>query len=177
MRHKGEESHNGAPLQSAGQRLHPQEVGLLASMGLAHRPVYRPLGVGLLSSGYERREPGEALQPGQIYNANRFSLGAVLRSLGREVHDYEVMAGDLSASRDTLSLAASEWDMLMTSGGVSVGEEDPLKQANRELGQLQLWRLATVEAPSGFHSAALAWIQRWQRGGFRRAGQHGFCGG
>ena len=142
VRQRGEELTNGSLLLSAGQRLRPQEIGLLASMGFAHVAVYRPLRIGLLSSGDELREPGEALQPGQIYNANRFTLGAVLRSLGMLVHDYEVMADDLAASRDALSLAASEWDMLLTSGGVSVGEEDHLKQAIRELGELHLWRLA-----------------------------------
>ena len=142
VRQRGEELTNGSLLLSAGQRLRPQEIGLLASMGSAQVAVYRPLGVGLLSSGDELREPGEVLQPGQIYNANRFTLGAVLRSLGMQVHDYEVMADDLAASRDALSLAASEWDMLLTSGGVSVGEEDHLKQAIRELGELHLWRLA-----------------------------------
>jgi molybdopterin molybdotransferase len=142
VRKQGEELRSGSLLLTAGQRLRPQEIGLLASIGLAQVPVYRRLRVGLLSSGDELREPGQSLAPGQIYNANRFSLGAVLRSLGMEVHDYEVMADDLSASRDALSLAASEWDMLLTSGGVSVGEEDHLKQAIRELGQLHLWRLA-----------------------------------
>ena len=142
VRQRGEELTNGSLLLSAGQRLRPQEIGLLASMGFAQVAVYRPLRVGLLSSGDELREPGEVLQPGQIYNANRFTLGAVLRSLGMQVHDYEVMADDLAASRDALSLAASEWDMLLTSGGVSVGEEDHLKQAIRELGELHLWRLA-----------------------------------
>lgn len=142
VRQRGEELTNGSLLLSAGQRLRPQEIGLLASMGFALVAVYRPLRVGLLSSGDELREPGEVLQPGQIYNANRFTLGAVLRSLGMQVHDYEVMADDLAASRDALSLAASEWDMLLTSGGVSVGEEDHLKQAIRELGELHLWRLA-----------------------------------
>jgi molybdopterin molybdotransferase len=142
VRQRGEELTNGSLLLSAGQRLRPQEIGLLAHMGFARVAVYRPLRIGLLSSGDELREPGEALQPGQIYNANRFTLGAVLRSLGMQVHDYEVMADDLAASRDALSLAASEWDMLLTSGGVSVGEEDHLKQAIRELGELHLWRLA-----------------------------------
>ena len=142
VRQRGEELTNGSLLLSAGQRLRPQEIGLLAGMGFARVAVYRPLRIGLLSSGDELREPGEALQPGQIYNANRFTLGAVLRSLGMQVHDYEVMADDLAASRDALSLAASEWDMLLTSGGVSVGEEDHLKQAIRELGELHLWRLA-----------------------------------
>jgi len=142
VRQQGEELRLGQPLLSAGIRLRPQELGLLASVGLAEVPVYRRLRVCLLSSGNELREPGTALAPGQIYNSNRYCLGALLRGLGCEVHDYGVMADELAASRDALSLAASEWDVLITSGGVSVGEEDHLKQAIRELGSLQLWRLA-----------------------------------
>lgn len=142
VRRRGEELAAGTPVLSVGQRLRPQELGLLASFGIDRVAVYRRLRVGLLSSGNELREPGEALQPGQIYNANRYSLAAVLSSLGLEVHDYAIMADELAASRDALSLAASEWDMLITSGGVSVGEEDHLKQAIRELGELHLWRLA-----------------------------------
>ncbi|MDX1723223.1 MAG: molybdopterin molybdotransferase MoeA [Pseudomonas sp.] len=142
VRQCGEELAAGTQVLSAGQRLRPQELGLLASFGIDRVAVYRRLRVGLLSSGNELREPGEALQPGQIYNANRYSLAGVLSSLGLEVHDYEIMADELAASRDALSLAASEWDMLITSGGVSVGEEDHLKQAIRELGELHLWRLA-----------------------------------
>lgn len=142
VRKRGEEVAAGAQVLSAGQRLRPQELGLLASFGIERVAVYRRLRVGLLSSGNELREPGQALQPGQIYNANRYSLAGVLESLGLEVHDYEIMADELAASRDALSLAASEWDLLITSGGVSVGEEDHLKQAIRELGELHLWRLA-----------------------------------
>jgi len=142
VRRRGEEVLAGAAVLAAGQRLRPQELGLLASFGIDRVAVYRRLRVGLLSSGNELREPGEALLPGQIYNANRYSLAGVLSSLGLEVHDYEIMADELAASRDALSLAASEWDMLITSGGVSVGEEDHLKQAIRELGELHLWRLA-----------------------------------
>ncbi|MEX6504006.1 molybdopterin molybdotransferase MoeA [Pseudomonas zhanjiangensis] len=142
VRRCGEELAAGAPVLAAGQRLRAQELGLLASFGVARVAVYRRLRVGLLSSGNELREPGEPLQPGQIYNANRYSLAALLTGLGLEVHDYEIMADELAASRDALSLAASEWDLLITSGGVSVGEEDHLKQAIRELGQLHLWRLA-----------------------------------
>ena len=142
VRLRGEELRQGQALLSAGQRLRPQEIGLLASVGLAQVPVYRRLRVCLLSSGDELREPGEVLAPGQIYNSNRYCLGAVLRTLGFEVHDYGVMADELAASRDALSLAASEWDVLITSGGVSVGEEDHLKQAIRELGSLHIWRLA-----------------------------------
>ncbi len=142
VRKRGEEVAAGSLVLAAGRRLRAQELGLLASLGVAQVAVYRRLRVGLLSSGNELREPGAALQPGQIYNANRYSLAGVLESLGLEVHDYEIMADELAASRDALSLAASEWDLLITSGGVSVGEEDHLKQAIRELGELHLWRLA-----------------------------------
>ncbi|CAD5110579.1 molybdopterin molybdotransferase MoeA [Zestomonas carbonaria] len=142
VRRQGEEFAAGSCMLAAGIRLRPQEIGLLASLGIAEVAVHRPLRVGLLSSGNELREPGQALAAGQIYNANRYSLGGVLRSLGMEVHDYGILVDELAASRDALSLAASEWDVLITSGGVSVGEEDHLKQAVRELGELHLWRLA-----------------------------------
>ena len=142
VRRQGEELQAGAPVLQAGKRLRPQEIGLLASFGVARVAVYRRLRIGLLSSGNELREPGEPLAPGQIYNSKRYCLLSVLRSLGMEVHDYEILVDELAASRDALALAASEWDMLITSGGVSVGEEDHLKQAIRELGELHMWRLA-----------------------------------
>jgi molybdopterin molybdotransferase len=141
VRRRGEELRAGDALLSAGQKLRAQDLGLLASVGLDRISVYRPLRVCLLSSGDELHEPGEPLAPGQIYNANRFSIGALLRGWGMEVHDYGVLADTLAASRDALSLAASEWDVLITSGGVSVGDRDYLKQAIRELGELHLWKL------------------------------------
>lgn len=142
VRRQGEELLAGTPVLAAGQRLRPQELGLLASLGYARVAVYQSLRVGLLSSGDELREPGEELAPGQLYNANRYSLLGVLSSLGLQVTDYGVMADDLAVTRDTLARAAAEQDVVMTSGGVSVGEEDHLKQAVRELGELHLWRLA-----------------------------------
>ncbi|MFE1811892.1 molybdopterin molybdotransferase MoeA [Metapseudomonas otitidis] len=142
VRRRGEEFEQGAGVLQAGQRLRAPELGLLASLGVARVAVYRRLRVGLLSSGNELREPGEPLHPGQIYDANRYSLTAVLRGWGMEVDDCGVVADELGASRDALGLAASRWDVLISSGGVSVGEEDHLKQAVRELGELHLWRLA-----------------------------------
>ncbi|MHB9797012.1 molybdopterin molybdotransferase MoeA [Pseudomonas sp. MT3] len=141
VRLRGEELCDGDMLLGAGRKLRAQDLGLLASVGIDRVPVYRPLRVCLLSSGDELREPGERLAPGQIYNANRFSIGALLRGWGMEVHDYGVLADTLAASRDALNLAASEWDVLITSGGVSVGDRDYLKQAIRELGELHLWKL------------------------------------
>jgi molybdopterin molybdotransferase len=142
VRKEGEEVRRGDLLLQAGKRLRAQEVGLLAGAGVARVEVYRPLQVCLLSSGNELREPGESLAPGQIYNSNRHCLAALLRGWGVEVHDYGVMADELAASRHALSLASSECDLLLSSGGVSVGEEDHLKQAIEELGSLDFWRLA-----------------------------------
>ena len=142
VRRRAEELSAGTPVLLAGQRLRPQELGVLASFGVARVAVYRRLRVGLLSSGDELREPGEELAPGQLYNANRYSLLGVLRSLGLEVCDYDIVADDLPATREALSRAAADNDVLVTSGGVSVGEEDHFKQAVRELGELHLWRLA-----------------------------------
>lgn len=142
VRKRGEELQRGQRLLRVGQRLRAQEVGLLASAGIPWVKVYRPLRVCLLSSGDELREPGESLAPGQIYNSNRHLVTALLRGWGVEVLDYGVMADALAASRDALILASSECDLLLTTGGVSVGEEDHLKQAIQELGRVDFWRLA-----------------------------------
>ncbi|AHL33777.1 molybdenum cofactor biosynthesis protein MoaA [Pseudomonas brassicacearum] len=142
VRKEGEEQRRGDRLLQAGTRLRAQELGLLAGAGIGRVEVYRPLQVGLLSSGDELREPGEPLAPGQIYNSNRHTLAALLRGWGVEVHDFGVMPDQLLASRQALGLAAAECDVLLTSGGVSVGEEDHLKQAIEALGSIDLWRLA-----------------------------------
>ncbi|SET72806.1 molybdopterin molybdotransferase [Pseudomonas sp. NFR09] len=142
VRKRGEELQRGQRVLSAGKRLRAQELGLLAAAGIPRVKVYRPLRVCLLSSGDELREPGESLAPGQIYNSNRYLVAALLRGWGVEVHDYGVMADALAASRDALMLASSECDLLLTTGGVSVGEEDHLKQAIQALGKVEFWRLA-----------------------------------
>ena len=142
VRKRGEELQRGQPVLSVGKRLRAQEIGLLAAAGIPRVKVYRPLRVCLLSSGDELREPGESLAPGQIYNSNRYLVAALLRGWGVEVHDYGVMADALAASRDALLLASSECDVLLTTGGVSVGEEDHLKQAIQALGKVEFWRLA-----------------------------------
>ncbi|MBM3103604.1 molybdopterin molybdotransferase MoeA [Pseudomonas sp. V1] len=142
VRKAGEEMRKGYLLLQAGKRLRAQELGLLAAAGVRWVDVYRPLRVCLLSSGDELREPGQPLAPGQIYNSNRYCLSALLQGWGVEVHDYGVMADDLSASCHALSLAAFECDLMLSSGGVSVGEEDHLKHAIETLGRLDLWRLA-----------------------------------
>ena len=160
VRRCGEEFAVDSCVLQAGQRLRPQELGLLASLGVAEVRVHRRLRVGLLSSGNELREPGEALQAGQIYNANRYSIGAVLRGLGCEVDDSVLLRDELDASRAALRLAAAQCDVLVSSGGVSVGEEDHLKHAVSELGELQLWRLAIQPGkPLAFgHVCGTPWI-------------------
>jgi molybdopterin molybdotransferase len=160
VRRCGEEFALDSCVLEAGQRLRPQELGLLASLGVATVLVRRRLRVGLLSSGNELREPGEPLQAGQIYNANRYSIGAILRGWGCEVDDSSVLIDELDASRTALRLAAAQCDVLISTGGVSVGEEDHLKHAVTELGELQLWRLAIQPGkPLAFgHVCGTPWI-------------------
>jgi molybdopterin molybdotransferase len=160
VRRRGEELVAGTPVLEAGRKLRAQELGLLASFGQARVRVYRRLRVAVLSSGDELREPGENLEPGQLYNANRYSLLGVLRSLGCEVNDLPVMPDDLAQTRDALARAAAEHDVLVSSGGVSVGEEDHLKQAVTSLGELHLWRLAIQPGkPLAFgHVQGTPWI-------------------
>jgi molybdopterin molybdotransferase len=140
VRKQGEELRRGQTLIAVGKRLRAQDIGLLAG----RHPALESLSpaAGVPAQQWQRTaRTGEALVPGQIYNSNR-TLAALLRGWGVEVLDYGVMADELAASRDALALAASECDVLLTSAGVSVGEEDHLKQAIEELGRVDFWRLA-----------------------------------
>lgn len=160
VRRQGEELRKGTAVLGTGVRLGPAELGLLASLGQARLPVYRRLRVALLSSGDELAEPGETLAPGHIYNANRYSVGAVLEALGCEVLHQGIVADQPELTREALRRAAAASDVVVTSGGVSVGEEDHLKSAVRELGDLTLWRLAIQPGkPLAFgHIGATPWI-------------------
>lgn len=142
IRRRGEEIQQGQLLLAAGTRLRAQEIGLLASQGYAEILVYTPLRIGLLSSGNELCELGQPLQPGQIYDINSYSLAALLQGLGFEVTHYPKMPDNLEQTRQCLAKASSEQDVLISSGGVSVGEEDHIKHAVSSLGQLNLWRVA-----------------------------------
>lgn len=142
IRRRGEEIQQGQLLLAAGTRLRAQEIGLLASQGYAEVEVYTPLRIGLISSGNELCELGQALQPGQIYDINSYSLAALFQGLGFQVTHYARMPDNLQQSREALAQASSEQDVLISSGGVSVGEEDHLKNAVSSLGQLNLWRVA-----------------------------------
>ncbi len=138
----GEDVRVGATVLTAGQRLRPQEIGLAASIGLTELAVYRPLRVAIMSTGDEVFEPGADLPTGGIYDANRYSLLALLDRLGCEVTDLGILPDDQDAISDVLSKAATHHDALISSGGMSVGEEDHLSATVSALGQLHFWKLA-----------------------------------
>jgi molybdopterin molybdotransferase len=141
-RHAGEDIAEGAIALAAGRRLMPADLGLAAALGQAALPVYRPLRAALLSTGDEIREPGTALPEGMVYDANRFLLRALLEGLGCVVDDLGIRPDHAGALADTLAAAASGHDLIVTSGGVSTGEEDHVRPALERLGHLHFWRLA-----------------------------------
>jgi molybdopterin molybdotransferase len=142
IRRRGEDIHREAQILAAGTRLRPQEIGLAASVGVAALTVKRRLCVALFSTGDELTMPGEALPPGGIYNSNRFFLAELLRELGCAVSDLGIVPDTLEATRAALRHAAADNDLILTSGGVSVGEEDHVRPAVMAEGQLDLWKIA-----------------------------------
>ena len=141
-RHAGEDVARGAVALAAGRRLKPADLGLAAALGNDRLPVFGALRVALLSTGDEVREPGAALAPGAIYDANRVMLAALLRGLGCTVSDLGIRPDRAAALVDTLAMASAEHDLIVTSGGVSTGEEDHVRPAIERLGRLDFWRLA-----------------------------------
>ena len=142
IRRAGEDIQSGAAILAAGTRLTPQDIGLAASVGLAKLPVFRRLRVAVFFTGDELSMPGEALKPGGIYNSNRYTLRGLLAALGCEVRDLGIVADSLEATRAALREAAADSDVVITSGGVSVGEEDHVKSAVQAEGALDLWKIA-----------------------------------
>ena len=146
IRRAGEDITSGSVILAAGTRLRSQELGLAASVGLATLPVLRKLRVAVFFTGDELTMPGEApggkLAPGAIYNSNRFTLRALLENLGCQIADFGIVPDTLAATRDTLRSAARENDLIITSGGVSVGEEDHIKPAVEAEGRLDMWQIA-----------------------------------
>jgi molybdopterin molybdotransferase len=146
IRRRGEDVARGAVVLQSGQRLSPAELGLAASIGFDRLPVARRVRVALLSTGDELVMPGEvapeAMPAGAIYNSNRFFLRALLARLGCEVSDLGIVPDDRQATVQALAQAAQAHDLILTSGGVSVGEEDHIKPAVQALGELQLWQMA-----------------------------------
>ncbi|MCY0386344.1 molybdopterin-binding protein [Robbsia sp. Bb-Pol-6] len=139
---RGADIRAGAVILDAGTRLTAQALGLAASVGVAQVRVVRRLRVALVFTGDELRRPGETLVPGAIYNSNRYTLGGLLDNLGCVVTDYGIVADQLEATRAVLREAAAGHDLVLTSGGVSVGEEDHVKPAVEAEGRLALWKIA-----------------------------------
>ena len=141
-RRAGEDVALGETALAAGRRLGPAEIGLAAALGHVALPVFRRLRVALVSTGDEVREPGTELPPGAIYDANRFVLRALLEGLGCVVTDFGIRPDREAALADTLAAAGADHDLIVTSGGVSTGDEDHVKSAIERLGALHFWRLA-----------------------------------
>lgn len=142
IRRAGEDIASGSVVLNAGTRLRSQELGLAASIGLAELPVKRKLRVAVFFTGDELTMPGEPLAPGAIYNSNRFTLRALLENLGCEISDFGIVPDTLEATRAVLRAAAQGNDLIVTSGGVSVGEEDHIKPAVEAEGKLSMWQIA-----------------------------------
>jgi len=142
IRKAGQDVTQGQVVCDAGTRLESRHLGVLASMGVDTVVVYRRLKVAIASTGSELVNPGQALQPGQIYNSNRFLLSGLVDQLGMELVDLGIIEDQLSLTKAALAQAAEQADIIITSGGVSEGEEDHVKAAVQALGRLDVWKLA-----------------------------------
>lgn len=142
IRRAGEDIAHGAQILPRGARLGPAETGLAASVGLAELPAFARLRVAVFFTGDELVMPGQPLPSGAIYNSNRYTLRGLLQRLGCEVTDYGIVPDNLERTRQVLREAAAGHDLIVTSGGVSVGEEDHVKPAVQAEGELSLWKIA-----------------------------------
>lgn len=142
IRRTGSDIRKGGNVLPAGKRLQPQDTGLAASVGIAKLPVFRKVRLGLFFTGDELVMPGEPLAPGRIYNSNRFTLNGLAAAFDCEVRDYGIVPDSLGKTREVLRRAAAENDVIVTSGGVSVGDEDHVKPAVEAEGSLLMWRIA-----------------------------------
>ena len=141
VRPRGNDIRAGAMVLEAGTRIRPQEMGVAASVGINRIEVRRRPRVAIVSSGDELRRPGEPLGPGQIYNSNRFTLLGLLQRFGWDVVDLGLVADTLEATRAALLQGANRADVLITTGGVSVGEEDHVRRALEAIGELEMWKV------------------------------------
>ena len=142
IRKRGEDLTAGQTALIAGTFLRPQELGVAASAGLTHLSVKRRVKVAAFFTGDELSLPGEPLKPGGIYNSNRDTLLACIKALGCEPTDLGIVPDNLNATREALRKASKDHDLIITSGGVSVGEEDHIKPAVTAEGRLDLWQIA-----------------------------------
>ena len=142
VRPRGQDIARGSMVTAKGTALAAAHIGLLASVGVSRVDVLRPLRAALLATGDELQEPGEPLQPGQIYNSNRFMLSAMLRKMGVQVVDLGRVTDTRAATIEALEKATGKADVIISTGGVSVGEEDHVRDAVAQLGDIDLWKLA-----------------------------------
>jgi molybdopterin molybdotransferase len=141
IRPAGNDIRSGDTILQKGCRLRPQDIGLAASVGLESLPVFEKIRVGMFLSGDELVEPGMPLTAGKIYDSNRYTLQGLLHALGCEVIDLGLVGDTLQETKSAMLNAAQQADLVVTSGGVSVGEEDHVRIAIEQLGELHLWRL------------------------------------
>ncbi|WP_339858185.1 gephyrin-like molybdotransferase Glp [Thalassospira alkalitolerans] len=142
IRRCGEDVTSGAVVLPAGKRLRPQDIAVAAGQGYRTLPVARPVSVAVFSTGDELAKPGDPLPPGGIYDSNRFAMIGMLRAAGCAVTDLGLLADDFDVLQSALADAAKTHDVIMTSGGVSVGKADLLKPVVDTLGQIHAWKLA-----------------------------------
>ncbi|MDK9735855.1 bifunctional molybdopterin-guanine dinucleotide biosynthesis adaptor protein MobB/molybdopterin molybdotransferase MoeA [Vibrio sp. D404a] len=141
VRMAGEDLSAGQAVFTQGTRIEAPEMGMMASLGFAHCPVLRQVKVGIFSTGDEVQAPGTPQQANSIYDSNRYTIIGMLQKLGCEIVDYGIIEDDQQKMKEVLHSAALETDMVLTSGGVSVGDADYIKLALDELGEINFWRI------------------------------------
>ena len=142
VRPRGQDISQGTTILKRGRRLSPQDLGLVASVGIVQVKVFQPLTISIMSTGDELVEPPNSLQPGQIYNSNRFALAGLLKNMGMNIVDLGVIEDTPLSTEKALRRGARESDCILSTGGVSVGEEDHVRAVVESLGQLDIWRIA-----------------------------------